>query len=80
MFMLQILYYQKKDVYGNIEGLMNQFKLTFEGTLVPKVKYYSSTENKWRVRFFIVSDGSGRPYKVKCRPPCFYSFSLFKNS
>ena len=21
----------KKDVYGNIEGLMNQFKLTFEG-------------------------------------------------
>ena len=68
----------KKDVYGNIEGLMNQFKLTFEGTLVPKGEYYSSTEaTNGELGFFIVSDGSGKPYKVKCRPPCFYSLAAY---
>ena len=68
----------KKDVYGNIEGLMNQFKLTFEGTLVPRGEYYSSTEaTNGELGFFIVSDGSGRPYKVKCRPPCFYSLAAY---
>ena len=68
----------KKDVYGNIEGFMNQFKLTFEGTLVPKGEYYSSTEaTNGELGFFIVSDGSGRPYKVKCRPPCFYSLAAY---
>lgn len=68
----------KKDVYGNIEGLMDQFKLTFEGTLVPKGEYYSSTEaTNGELGFFIVSDGSGRPYKVKCRPPCFYSLAAY---
>ena len=68
----------KKDVYGNIESLMNQFKLTFEGTLVPKGEYYSSTEaTNGELGFFIISDGSGRPYKVKCRPPCFYSLAAY---
>ena len=68
----------KKDVYGNIEGLMNQFKLTFEGIKVPKGEYYSSTEAaNGELGFFIVSDGSGRPYKVKCRPPCFYTLASF---
>lgn len=68
----------KKDVYGSIEGLMNQFKLTFEGTLVPKGEYYSSTEaTNGELGFFIISDGSGRPYKVKCRPPCFYSLAAY---
>jgi len=68
----------KKDVYTNIEGLMNQFKLTFEGILVPKGEYYSSTEAaNGELGFFIVSDGSGRPYKVKCRPPCFYTLAAY---
>jgi NADH-quinone oxidoreductase subunit C/D len=73
-----ILLPSKKDVYGNIEGLMNQFKLTFEGIKVPKGEYYSSTEaGNGELGFFIVSDGEGRPYKVKCRPPCFYSLGAY---
>ena len=75
-----ILLPSKKDVYGNIEGLMNQFKLTFEGIKVPKGEYYSSTEaGNGELGFFIVSDGDGRPYKVKCRPPCFYSLGAYSN-
>lgn len=62
----------KKDVYGNIEGLMNQFKLIYEGVKVPAREYYSSIEaGNGELGFFIVSDGSGTPYKVKVRPPCF---------
>ena len=73
-----ILLPSKKDVYGNIEGLMNQFKLTFEGIKVPKGEYYSSTEGgNGELGFFIVSDGNGRPYKVKCRPPCFYALGAY---
>ncbi len=73
-----ILLPSKKDVYGNIEGLMNQFKLTFEGIKVPKGEYYSSTEGgNGELGFFIVSNGEGKPYKVKCRPPCFYSLGAY---
>jgi NADH-quinone oxidoreductase subunit D len=25
--------------------------------------------------FYLVSDGSGRPYRVRVRPPCFYAMS-----
>ena len=68
----------KDDVYGNIEGLMNQFKLTIDGIKVPKGEYYSYSEGgNGELGFFIVSDGEGRPYKVKCRPPSFYSLAAF---
>jgi NADH-quinone oxidoreductase subunit C/D len=68
----------KKDVYNNIEGLMNHFKLVFEGVKVPKGEYYSATEAaNGELGFYVVSDGSGTPYKVKCRPPCFYSLAAY---
>jgi NADH-quinone oxidoreductase subunit C/D len=68
----------KKDVYGNIEGLMNQFKLTFEGIKVPKGEYYGFTEGgNGELGFHITSDGTGTPYKVKCRPPSFYSLAAY---
>jgi len=68
----------KKDVYSNIEGLMNQFKLTFEGIRVPKGEYYGFTEAaNGELGFHITSDGTGTPYKVKCRPPCFYALAAY---
>ncbi len=68
----------KKNVYGNIEGLMNQFKLTFEGIKVPKGEYYSATEaGNGELGFYVISDGSGKPYKIKCRPPCFYALAAY---
>lgn len=69
---------KKQDVYNNIEGLMNQFKLVFEGIKVPKGEHYSATEAaNGELGFFVVSDGSGTPYKVKVRPPCFYAMSAY---
>ncbi len=73
-----ILLPSKEDVYGNIEGLMNQFKLTIDGIKVPKGEHYSYTEGgNGELGFYIASDGSGRPYKVKCRPPSFYSLAAY---
>ncbi len=64
----------KQEVYGTIEGLMNHFKLVIEGQRVPAGEVYSATEGgNGELGFFLVSDGSGRPYRVRVRPPCFYA-------
>jgi NADH-quinone oxidoreductase subunit D len=63
----------KQDVYENIEGLMAQFKLVIEGIRVPVGEiYFAGEAANGELGFFIVSDGSGRPYRVRVRPPCFY--------
>lgn len=67
---------KKQSVYTNIEGLMSQFKLTMDGVKVPRQEYYGAIEaGNGELGFFIVSDGSGTPYKVKVRPPCFPAMS-----
>lgn len=68
----------KEDVYTNIEGLMNHFKLVYEGVKVPKMEFYDSLEGaNGELGFYIVSDGSGRPYKVKVKAPCFLAMSSY---
>src|SRR5437016_2288674 len=63
----------KPEVYGSIEGLMNHFKLVIEGQKVPPGEVYVATEGgNGELGFYLVSDGSGRPYRVRVRPPCFY--------
>jgi len=67
---------EKKDVYGNIEGLMNHFKLVIEGVKIPKGEVYSVVEGaNGELGFYLVSDGSGRPYRVRVRPPCFFGMA-----
>jgi NADH-quinone oxidoreductase subunit D len=62
----------KRDVYGNIEGLMNHFKLIMEGIKVPRGEAYQAVEGaNGELGFYVISDGSGRPYRVRVRPPCF---------
>ena len=68
----------KESVYGGIEGMMNQFKLVIDGVKVPEGEHYSAYEAaNGELGFFIVSDGSGTPYKVKVRPPSFYHLSAY---
>ena len=64
----------KEQVYGSIEGLMNHFKLVIEGQKIPAGEAYVATEGgNGELGFYLVSDGSGRPYRVRVRPPCFYA-------
>jgi len=62
----------KQKVYNSIEGLMNHFKLIMEGIHVPAGEVYQAVEGaNGELGFYVVSDGSGRPYRVRVRPPCF---------
>ncbi len=66
----------KERVYGSIEGLMNHFKLIMEGVKVPPGETYHAVEGaNGELGFYIVSDGSGRPYRVRVRPPCFFGMA-----
>ncbi|MDP8240695.1 MAG: NADH-quinone oxidoreductase subunit D [Candidatus Hatepunaea meridiana] len=63
----------KLDVYGNIEGLINQFKLIMDdhGIKVPPGETYLPVEAaNGELGFYIVSTGEDVPYKCRCRPPC----------
>ncbi len=63
----------KEATYGSIEGLMNHFMLIMEGFGIrpPKGEAYFAVEGaNGELGFYVVSDGTDRPYRVRCRPPC----------
>lgn len=69
---------EKKDVYGNIEGLMNHFMLVIKGLRPPAGEVYDATEAaNGELGFYLVSDGSANPYRLKVRPPCFAIYQSF---
>ena len=62
----------KEHVFGRMEELIQQFKGVTEGVQVPAGEAYAAIESaNGELGFYIVSDGSGKPYKVRCRPPSF---------
>jgi NADH-quinone oxidoreductase subunit D len=63
---------EKEKVYNTIEGMINHFKLVFEGIQVPAGEVYSYTEaGNGELGYHIVSNGTGKPYKVGIRSPSF---------
>jgi NADH-quinone oxidoreductase subunit D len=71
----------KEDTYGNIEGLMQQFKLVMfgHGVRPPEGEVYFPVEGaNGELGFYVVSDGSGHPYRVRVRPPCFAIMSALQ--
>ncbi|GIW40741.1 MAG: NADH-quinone oxidoreductase subunit D [Candidatus Binatia bacterium] len=66
----------KQAVYRSIEGLMNHFKIIMEGIKVPPGEAYMAVEGaNGELGFYVVSDGTGRPYRVRVRGPCFWGMS-----
>lgn len=62
----------KDEVYRTIEATIQHFKIVMEGIKVPAGECYSYTEaGNGELGFYLVSDGSGTPYRVRIRPPCF---------
>ena len=69
---------RKDRTYGNIEGLVNHFKVVMHGISPPRGEVYNCTESpSGELGFYVVSDGGMKPYKCKVRPPCFYIYSSF---
>jgi len=72
----------KHEVYANIEGLMNHFKLIMTGTghgiRVPKGEAYMAVEGgNGELGFYVVSQGGSGPHRLRCRAPCFFLMSAF---
>jgi NADH-quinone oxidoreductase subunit D len=62
----------KKDVVNSIEGLIHHFKIVTEGFKPEAGEVYVGIEApKGELGYYIVSDGSAKPYRMKIRPPSF---------
>jgi NADH-quinone oxidoreductase subunit D len=69
---------EKEKVYGSIEGLMHHFKIIMEGIQVPAGETYLAVEGgNGELGFYVVSDGGGKPYRLRVRPPCFIAMGAF---
>ena len=70
----------KDEVFSSMESLIHHFKLTMggHGIQTPVNEIYSCTESPTgELGFYLVSDGSGIPYKVRIRPPAFFAFQIY---
>ena len=62
----------KREVYNSIESMIAHFKLIMDGIVVPPGEIYSFSEGgNGELGFYIVSNGTGQPWKCRVRPPCF---------
>ena len=60
-----------------MEELIYHFKnvMIGHGIPTPKGEYYSCTEApNGELGFYLISDGSDRPWRVRVRPPSFYNY------
>jgi NADH dehydrogenase I D subunit len=67
----------KADVYSKMEELIHHFELTMPGFGIPAPVgevYFSNEAPNGEQGYFLASDGSGIPYRVRIRPPSFYNY------
>jgi NADH-quinone oxidoreductase subunit C/D len=68
----------KEKVYNEMESLIYHFKLIMHGIQPPVGEAYFQVEGgNGEVGFYIVSDGTKNPYRVRARPPCFPIFEAY---
>ncbi len=66
----------KASVFNRMEEMIQQFKSVTEGPKVPAGEAYLGIESaNGELGFYLVSDGSERPVKVRCRPPSFINLA-----
>jgi NADH-quinone oxidoreductase subunit D len=66
----------KGKVFNGMEELIQQFKSVTEGPRVPAGEAYQAVESaNGELGFYLVSDGTAVPVKVRCRPPSFINLS-----
>jgi NADH-quinone oxidoreductase subunit D len=66
----------KDDVLRDIASLIRQFKIVSEGFYPPQGEVFASVEaSKGELGFYIVSDGSNRPFRFRIRTPSFANLS-----
>jgi NADH-quinone oxidoreductase subunit C/D len=68
----------KEKVYNEMESLIYHFKLIMHGIQPPVGETYFQVEGgNGELGFYIVSDGTKNPYRVRSRPPCFAIYQAY---
>ena len=71
----------RDDVYTKMESLIQHFMLEMpgHGLKTPIGDVYHATESpNGELGWHIFSNGTGVPYKVRCRPPSLYQFQSLR--
>jgi len=67
-------------VHDSIESLIHHFKLIMHGIRIPEGESYFATETpNGELGFYVVSDGSRHPVRMRVRPPTFYNLQPFSD-
>lgn len=69
----------KDEVYGSIEGLIQHFELVMSnrGWEAPVAEAYGCNETaNGELGYFVVADGTNKPWRVRTRPPSFINYAL----
>jgi NADH-quinone oxidoreductase subunit D len=72
----KVVYPPKMKLGESIEALIHQFHIASEGFEPPQGEVYASIESpKGELGFYLVSDGTNRPWRFRVRPPSFINLS-----
>lgn len=68
----------KEDVYTNMEALIYHFKIVMGEVPVPVDEIYYAVEGgNGELGFYLISDGSRTPYRLKMRRPCYIYYQAY---
>ncbi len=64
-------YASKDEVYYSMEGMIHDFMMTDVGTVAPKgaEAYHAVEAPKGELGFYLLSDGTGAPWRMKMKSP-----------
>lgn len=69
----------KDQVFGSIDGMINHFEFVIRGVEPPQGDVYMGVEGgNGEVGYYVVSDGSGKPYRAHVRAPSFIHMGAMK--
>ncbi|WP_298141502.1 NADH dehydrogenase (quinone) subunit D [Flavobacterium sp.] len=68
----------KEDVYHNMESLIYHFKIVMGEVPVPVAEIYHAVEGgNGELGFYLITDGSRTPYRLKMRRPCYIYYQAY---
>ena len=72
----KVIYPPKDRVQESIESLIHHFHLASDGFPAPAGEVYASIESpKGELGFYLISDGTNKPWRFRVRPPSFVNLS-----